>query len=79
MAVIGVPNEEWGESVVAVIICDEERINEDGVRHFMSEKCSRYKCPRFYFYVQDFPRNSMGKVQKAKMREHFAFHVKNLR
>lgn len=78
VAVIGVPNEEWGESVVAVIICDEG-IKEEELRKFVSQKCSKYKCPRHYFYVQEFPRNAMGKVQKAKMRVDFASQVKNLR
>ena len=79
VAVIGIPNEEWGESVAAVVICNQETINEEDIRHFIAEKCSKYKRPRHYFYVQEFPRNAMGKVQKAKMRDHFASQVKNLR
>ena len=76
VAVIGVPNEEWGESVVAVIIC-EEGIKEEELRKFVSQKCSKYKCPRHYFYVQEFPRNAMGKV-KGKDAGGFCFSGKTL-
>ena len=79
VAVIGIPNSEWGESVSAVVISKEGAIDEAELRKFVSQKCSKYKRPRHYFFVQDFPRNAMGKVQKAKMRTEFASQVKNLR
>jgi acyl-CoA synthetase (AMP-forming)/AMP-acid ligase II len=79
VAVIGIPNSEWGESVSAIVICKEEGIDEEDLRKFVSQKCSKYKRPRHYFFVQDFPRNAMGKVQKAKMRYEFASQVKKLR
>ena len=69
-AVIGCPDEEWGEQVVAVIIPrDGAAIDEDAVCAFCREHLARYKVPRRVVLVDAFPANALGKIQKAKLRE----------
>ena len=69
-AVIGCPDAEWGERVAAVIILKpNQHITEKEIIHFCRERLAHYKAPRTVFFVDDFPRNALGKVQKAKLRE----------
>ena len=66
VAVVGFPNDEWGEVVVAVVIGEP---SWDEVQQLCTEKLAPYKRPRHVIRVEDFPRNAMGKVQKAKIRD----------
>ncbi len=69
-AVIGCPDEEWGEQVVAVIIPREgATVDEDAVCAFCREHLASYKVPRRVVSVDAFPANALGKIQKAKLRE----------
>ena len=66
-AVVGWPNAEWGETVVAFIV----RANPDAdfVEPDLSEALARFKHPRRWELVDSLPRNTMGKVQKKLLRE----------
>jgi acyl-CoA synthetase (AMP-forming)/AMP-acid ligase II len=67
-AVIGLPDDTWGERVTAVIVPTQtEPIDLDQVRAHCQERLARYKCPREILVVDELPRNSMGKVQKFKL------------
>jgi len=66
VAVIGVPDEEWGERVIALLIGSAE---EAELKQFCQANLASYKRPKKYIFVDDFPRNAMGKIQKAKLRE----------
>ena len=70
VAVIGVPDEKWGESVHAVIVPSEGRsvTREDIVAH-LDGKLARYKIPRTVDIVQDLPRTASGKIRKTELRE----------
>lgn len=69
-AVIGCPDEEWGEQVVAVIIPNAgAAANEAEICAFCREQLAAYKAPRRVVFVDSFPANALGKVQKAKLRE----------
>ena len=69
-AVIGCPDDEWGEQVVAVIIPkDDAAANEAEICAFCREQLAAYKVPRRVVFVDEFPANALGKVQKAKLRE----------
>ena len=68
--VIGVPDERYGEELMAWIIPREgQSLDEDGVRAFCEGKIAHYKVPRYVKLVDDFPMTVTGKVQKFKMRE----------
>ena len=71
-AVIGCPDEEWGEQVVAAIIPrDGAIVVADEICAFCREQLAAYKVPRRVVFVDEFPANALGKVQKAKLRQAF--------
>ena len=75
VAVIGVPNEEFGEEVKAVIVAnDGVEVNDEltsTLGAFCREQLAGYKVPRSYDFVDALPRTGTGKVQKAKIRAPF--------
>ena len=69
-AVIGCPDEEWGERVLAAIIPrDGAAADEAEICAFCREQLAPYKVPRRVIFVDDFPANALGKIQKAKLRK----------
>lgn len=69
-AVIGCPDEEWGEVVTAVIIpYPDANLTADDVIAFCRERLVNYKVPRRVIFRDDFPSNALGKVQKARLRQ----------
>ena len=69
-AVVGCPDLEWGEQVVAVIIPKPGVTpHESEIIAFCREHLAGYKAPRRVVFVDEFPANALGKIQKAKLRE----------
>lgn len=69
-AVIAVPHRELGEAPVAVIVPREPGFTDaDAIRDQLADKLARYKQPRAILFVDTLPKNAMGKVQKALLRE----------
>ena len=73
VAVIGLPDEKWGEAVTAVAaLAEGHTLTIEELREFAGEKLARYKLPIKLFVVDALPRNPAGKVLKFKLREDFA-------
>ncbi len=70
VACIGVPNKEMGEELKALVIPKDDIENPSGeaVIAWCREKLSHYKCPRTLEFVDDLGRNTMGKINKRKLR-----------
>jgi len=69
-AVIGCPDPEWGEQIVAVVVLQAGMdVNEGELLEYCRAKLARYKIPRRVVFVSELPRNAMGKVQKVVLRE----------
>jgi malonyl-CoA/methylmalonyl-CoA synthetase len=69
-AVIGCPDQEWGEQVVAVIVPRAGReLDPDEICAFCRGQLASYKVPRRVEIVDSLPANALGKVQKARLRD----------
>lgn len=69
-AVIGVPHPDFGEAVVAVV-CGARELSLEQLREFLGARLARFKLPKKLVRLDDLPRNPMGKVQKAGLREQY--------
>jgi malonyl-CoA/methylmalonyl-CoA synthetase len=68
-AVIGCPDEEWGERVTAVIIPREDsEVTAADIIAYCKTHLVNYKVPRRVLFVDSFPRNALGKISKAQLR-----------
>ena len=68
--VIGVPDEKYGEEAMACIILRKDsHATEQEIRQFCIERLARHKVPKYIDFVDSFPMNAAGKIQKYKMRE----------
>ena len=68
--VIGVPDEQYGEEIMACIILkDGETMTADEMKEFINAHMARHKVPRYIDFVDSFPMNVAGKILKYKMRE----------
>ena len=70
MQVIGVPDEQYGEEIMAVVILREgETLTEDELKDYIRSHMAKHKTPRYISFVDAFPMNAAGKILKYKMRE----------
>ena len=68
--VIGVPDEQYGEEIMACIILkDGESMTEAEMKEYINAHMARHKVPRYIDFVSGFPMNVAGKILKYKMRE----------
>ena len=71
-AVIGLPHDDFGEAVTAVVVAEQgNAFNEKGIVSEISNRLASYKQPKRIFFVDQLPRNSMGKVQKNLLRDEY--------
>ncbi|MCP5266129.1 MAG: long-chain-fatty-acid--CoA ligase [Burkholderiaceae bacterium] len=69
-AVIGVPDERWGESVKAIVVPGPgATLAEHDIIEFLRERIAHFKCPRSVDFVDAIPRNPSGKILKRVLRE----------
>ena len=75
-AVIGVPDLEWGEEVRAVVVAQAgASVGEGELMEFCRPRLAGFKRPRSVVFVDELPRNVMGKVMKRDLREEFGYPV----
>lgn len=73
VAVVGMPDEDRGESVVAVLVLEPgARVDLDSVRRWTADKLSHYAMPRSIAIRDDLPRSQIGKVMRRMVREDLA-------
>ena len=72
-AVIGVPHADFGEGVTAVVVCNKDAdISEAKVLGALDGRLAKFKMPKRVIFVDELPRNAMGKVQKNILRDTYA-------
>jgi O-succinylbenzoic acid--CoA ligase len=68
VSVIGIPDEEWGEIVAAVIVPKNlEHINETEIKNFLKSKLTGYKIPKRIFFFETLPKTELGKIKRAEL------------
>ncbi|MEQ8293838.1 MAG: AMP-binding protein [Roseovarius sp.] len=68
VSVVGRPDPEWGEEVVAFVVC-EGALDEAALDAHCRENIARFKRPKAYFAVPELPKNNYGKVLKTELRK----------
>lgn len=69
-AIIGLPDEVWGEAVCAVIVPKKDAVvDEQELKSFCRQKLAGYKVPRTIFIEEALPRNASGKILKYQLRQ----------
>ncbi len=72
-AVIGVAHPDFGEGVTAVVVADNAAgLTEDKIVGALDGRLAKFKMPKRVLFVDDLPRNTMGKVQKNVLRDTYA-------
>lgn len=71
-AVIGVPDVDFGERVTAVVVAEAGAADENQIIAALRPMLAAYKLPKQVAFIDELPRNAMGKVQKNILRERFA-------
>ncbi len=70
VSVIGRPDREWGEIVVAyVVVADGSSVDVSALDAFCVDNLARFKRPRHYYFIEAMPKNNYGKVLKTTLRE----------
>mgnify|MGYP002714265691 CR=1 FL=1 len=76
VAVFGVPREAGDERVAAAIVTKSGgEIDRETLRAFAKEKLTGYKVPRYFVFVDELPRNGMGKILRGEVRKLYADQV----
>jgi len=71
-AVIGLPDEEWGERVAAFIIpWPDESVDKDRLKAHLKSHLSPFKVPKEYLIVKDLPKSPAGKILKRELKKQF--------
>ncbi len=70
-AVVGLPSRKWGQVVCAAIIRKDPKLSAEALDRFCldSQNLANFKRPRHYFFVEEIPANSTGKVERGKLKE----------
>lgn len=75
VAVVGVPNREWGEEVKGVVEHDADQPDPEALAQeliaFCRARLAHYKCPRSIDFIDKLPRNENGKLYKRRLRERY--------
>jgi malonyl-CoA/methylmalonyl-CoA synthetase len=72
-AVVGLPHDDFGEGVTAFLVLkDGAKVTEASVLDSLCDRLARFKLPKRVIFLDQLPRNAMGKVQKSALREKYA-------
>ena len=67
VAVAGLASAEWGETVGAWVVISEDNLDESELLSFAADRLAAFKCPRVIVFVDELPRNALGKVLKQQL------------
>jgi malonyl-CoA/methylmalonyl-CoA synthetase len=71
-SVVGIDDEKWGEKVVAAVVKKPDAdVGETEIQAYCKQRLHNWKCPKEIVFVEELPRNTMGKVLKEEVKEFF--------
>ncbi len=71
-SVVGITDEKWGEKVVAAVVKNPEAdVSADKIQAYCKKHLHNWKCPKEIAFVEELPRNTMGKVLKEDIKKFF--------
>jgi long-chain acyl-CoA synthetase len=69
-AVVGIPNDEWGEEIGAAVVLHEgEELEPDEVSAYVKERIAAYKYPRVVWFIDELPKGPTGKILKREIEK----------
>jgi long-chain acyl-CoA synthetase len=72
VAVVGVPDERWGEAVKAVVVVRPgQELSEDSVVAACTERLAAYKKPRSVDFIPELPKTGSGKIMRRRVRDRY--------
>ncbi|MDY6933958.1 MAG: AMP-binding protein [Spirochaetota bacterium] len=70
VAVIGLPNLDWGETVAAIVVCENDtKITEESIKTYCKERLAQYKIPESIHFRKQILRNPQGKILKRRIKK----------
>ena len=75
-AVFGVPDEHWGESIIAFVVLKSPTITKEEIIEFCKGHMASYKKPRYIEFIDELPRNASGKILKRVLKEPYWDEIK---
>jgi O-succinylbenzoic acid--CoA ligase len=69
VVVVGVPDDEWGELVGALVVPADDDLTVDAVESYCRERLAGFKLPRVVSFVEELPRTASGTVERAAARD----------
>ena len=71
-AVIGIPDDKWGEAVKGfVVLAEGSELTETDIISYVRSQVAGYKCPKSINFVSELPRNPSGKILRREIRAPF--------
>ncbi|PPR78752.1 MAG: Long-chain-fatty-acid--CoA ligase [Alphaproteobacteria bacterium MarineAlpha2_Bin1] len=71
-AVVGIPNKDFGETVIAIVVLEKnQNLEPEEIQNIITDKLAKFKVPKKYFFLNELPRNIMGKIQKNILRNKY--------
>jgi long-chain acyl-CoA synthetase len=75
VAVIGIPSDEWGEEVTAIIVpAPGAEVTREAISHWLEGKIARFKFPKHVHLIKEIPRNAGEKILRRTLREPYWQH-----
>lgn len=73
-SVFGIPDDTWGESVVAAVCVNTDSISEDELKSYCLQHLAKYKVPKHVVFMDELPKDPVGKIQKRILKQSVVGH-----